>query len=234
MKFMSKHSTLSIKRQQSAAHRLSFATRVRSRPLNKEKELTNLNHDRPSLKNADNIKKAIAELESWHTPGMNLLLPKKDRSLKKEIRATNPSEMAKKNISQKELDKRIHAIACSTVAHMQIHRDVSLCNKLCLSLKGFRQEAMIDWFVTFAACTYDQQKKRLVFNKAGINQIEECKNKTFLEFKRQKEEKGFNLLDALVKLVVTAENRLKEKALYEKDEIDPAMLAALKKLVSNR
>ncbi|MHC1698976.1 MAG: hypothetical protein AB9919_13140 [Geobacteraceae bacterium] len=194
--------------------------------------MTTLNHNRPNLKDADNIRKAIAEIESWYTPEKNLTKQKKDRGLKTEIIARPPTLMAKKMISQKGLDERIHAIACSTVAHVQMHREVSLCNSLCLSLRGFRQEAMIQWFVTYAACSYDPQKKQLIFNKAGNNQVEACKKKTFLEFKRQTEEKSFHLRESVVKLVAKAENRLKEKTLHEIDEIEPAMLSALKKLIS--
>lgn len=196
--------------------------------------MTNLNHNRPSLKNVDNIKKAIAEIESWHTPIKNLPVPKKERPHKKEILATSPAGEVMKKISRKELDERIHSIACSTVAHLQMHGDVSLCNKLCLSLKGSRQEAMIEWYVTYAACAYNPQKKQLIFNKAGKNQVEECKKRTFLDFKRRPEEKEFNLREALTKLVVTSENRLKQRSLHAKDQIDPLMLSALKILLNNQ
>lgn len=193
--------------------------------------MTTLNHHRPSLKNADNIRKAIAEIESWYAPEKNLPVREKSTVLKKQIIPRPQVVSVKKKTSLKELDERIHVIACSIVEHVQMHREVSLCNKLCLSLSGFRQKALIQWFVTYAACTYDPQKKQLRFSKEGKNQVEECKNKIFLEFKRQTAEKSFNLQEGIAKLVAKAENRLKDTALHEIDEIDLAMLRTLKQLI---
>jgi hypothetical protein len=190
-----------------------------------------LNHNRPSLKSADNIRKAISEIESWYAPEKNLTVREKSSVIKKQIIPQSQVITVKKKSSQKELDEKIHSIACSIVEHVHMHREVSLCNKLCLSLIGSRQEAMINWFVTYAACTYDLLKKQLIFSKEGKNQVEECQKKDFLDFKRQTAEKSFNLREGVAKLVTKAENRLKDKALHEIDEIDLAVLRALKQLI---
>lgn len=189
--------------------------------------MSNFNHNRPHLKNIDNNKKVLAEIESRHDPVKTQESQKLNKLDRKQKVDTNLRKVVGKKISGKDLDKTIHIAACNAVAHVMKHREVGLCNKLCHTLSGVRQEAMIDWFVTYASCRYDSQKKELVFLKGGKNLIQECKNKTFLEFKRKPEEKDFNLCKSLVNLIKTAENHLQKKIVCNTDNKDPELLRDL-------
>jgi len=165
--------------------------------------LANINHYRPQLKNVDNYKKVLSATESSQAHGEKLATKppatakKLIKDIRKEIVGITPTHWIKinlKDLTGKELDKTVHAAACHAVSHLMVHGDVTLCNRICLTLKGVRQEAMINWFVTYASCSYDSKKKILVYLRGGINQVEKCKEKNFLEFKRKLYEKGSTIL----------------------------------------
>jgi hypothetical protein len=82
-------------------------------------KLTNLNYNRPSLKTADNIKKAIAEIEFWYSPEKAPTL-KKSGLPKKEISASTYAGLVKNINSKKGLDESIHTLACCIVEHVKM------------------------------------------------------------------------------------------------------------------
>jgi hypothetical protein len=114
--------------------------------------MATINHDRPYLQYLDNIKRVIAELDAWHKPKKNLDNSKREGVAKLKSISSKAYRSSKvKYISG--ADVNVHNLACSILSHVHLYREVSLCNKLIKSLKGFRQKAMITWFCDFGEVT---------------------------------------------------------------------------------
>lgn len=62
-----------------------------------------------------------------------------------------------------KLDQDIHQAACSILAHVNEHHEVSLVNRLCDGLgKGIRGNALKEWFVKFAKVEWDADAKQFI------------------------------------------------------------------------
>lgn len=139
----------------------------------------------------------------------------------------------------KALDESIHLTACSILAHVHQHREVSLMNKLITAMpKSARKNAIIDWCTTFGEMAWDGKQKAVVFVKDSTTYQDKAEACPFWSFKPEPEYHAVDLDAAIAKLVKQAikrqeeiEEKRKTDADYSTtDNIKPETLAALKAL----
>lgn len=177
--------------------------------------MTKLNHNRPHLKSVDNIKREISEIESWHKSEKNI--SSSIHAKKKVVAAASNGTDRKKPVMT--MDKKIHLLACSILAHIEQHRatgiNADLANALVNSLPtGIRKNALLEWFCTHGALSYNVELKKLQFDKAQTTRQAAGEAKPFWEFKPETECKAFDLDKSIGDLV--------RRALKRKSEIDAA------------
>ena len=133
------------------------------------------------------------------------------------------------SVSGKKLEVMLHTAACSIIAHIEKHREVSLANQLIEALpSSTRKNALKDWFISFGKMTYDEESKLMVFKKTAKTKQVEAEQMPFWTFQPEAEYKPFNLDVAITNLVKIATAR-QEKG-NSKDVIPTAKLEQLKKL----
>lgn len=102
----------------------------------------------------------------------------------------------------KALDTLIHDTACSILAHIHEHREVSLLNKLLTALpNSARKNALRDWFNAYGECEYDQSTKAFTFLKNAETYQEEAEQTPFWEFKPEPAYTPFDADKALKDLI---------------------------------
>lgn len=177
--------------------------------------MTKLNHNRPQLKCADNIKREIAEIESWHKPEKSIL--PSILAKKKLVATTSYGNYRKKPIM--EMDKKIHQLACSILTHIEQHRtagvNANLANALIAAVPSeVRKNALLDWFCAHAALSRNEDLKKLCFDKTQSTKQAAGEAKPFWEFKPETEYKVLDLDKSIADLV--------RRVLKRKAEIDAA------------
>ncbi len=135
------------------------------------------------------------------------------------------------SVTGKTLEVLIHNTACSVLAHIEKHREVSLANQLVEAIPNLaRKNALRDWFVSFGQLVFDEETKLLTFKKTKKTNQAEANQNPFWLFKPEAEYKPFDLNAAITNLVSIAKAR-QEKG-NKKDNIPNDKLVALSKIVA--
>jgi hypothetical protein len=127
----------------------------------------------------------------------------------------------------------VHQCALSILYHMdslgkdgQVTNDYTKSNDLIAAMpKGIKTNALIDWFVAFGRLDYDEDEKKIVYNKDKVTDLEGGSVKPWSEFRPEPAYRPVDLNADLLKLVKNHGMRLKR----QKDETDPVKLANYKK-----
>jgi len=133
----------------------------------------------------------------------------------------------------KSLQKDWHILACSIIAHIEAHRangvNANLANALVASLpNGVRKNALLDWFCAHGAVTFNDETRKLMFDKTqGTRQLA-GEATPFWEFKPEAEYKAFDLDKAIANLLKLADKHLAKP--NSEDKIDLDKVAKLKAL----
>lgn len=195
--------------------------------------MAKLNHNRPYLKYIDNIIHEIAEIDSWYKPATKATKSTYDIGICKKKTTITPCGDSRKR-SIREIDKKVHLLACSIIAHIEKHRttgvNADLANSLVNSLPaGVRKNALRDWFCAFGAVSYNDETKKLRYDKEQSTRQLAAEAKPFWEFKPEADYKAFDFNKALADLL-----KRTQKHLDEKNALDvlptPEILQALKAL----
>jgi len=207
--------------------------------------MAKINHNRPYLKYVDNMMREIAEIDSWHKPENNFLNTAQDKGVSKKIVTTARCGDGRKR-PIREIDRKVHLLACSIISHIEANRaagvNANLANALINSMPvGIRKNALIDWFCAFGAVSYDEEAKKLRYDKAQATRQLAGEAMPFWEFKPELEYKPFDFRKELANLINKAVKRQQEiaeakvkDALYEApDKIDPERLKALQALLAS-
>jgi len=188
--------------------------------------MSNMNHSRPHLKNVDNYKREIAELDSQFKPA---------RVTNSKAALTTTSGKARKR-PVSSADRAVHVRACEVLAHMQKHNDISLCNKLVDTLNGARKTALIEWFCEFGrVTTVDPRTNKsgptLFYAKHRGYLLNEADSKPFWEFMPGIKVKPINLREEILKLIVAAERCLTDEIHGAIGNANPILLSKLKEIL---
>lgn len=186
--------------------------------------MSNMNHSRPHLKNVDNYKREIAELDSQFKPV---------RVASDKTAQTSISGMVRKR-PVSAADRAIHVRACELLAHMKKHNDCTVSNKLITSLSGARKTAMIEWFCEFSRVTTVNPKTNksghtLFYAKNREYLLNEADSKPFWEFMPGIKVKPIDLREEILKIVVAAEKCLADE--NHGANINPILLSGLKNIL---
>ncbi len=194
-------------------------------------EMAKINHDRPCLKYIDGIKREISELDA--------LYKSEQLAVEKAVRPVNKLTVRNEKRPITALDRKIHLVACSILAHVELHREVSLCNKLVTSLKGARKTAAIEWFCATGGLTNLNPKtnKRgsdLFFVKQHKIDRNEAEAKPFWEFLPGVKRRVFNFEEEIKRIITACDKCLVKPVPDPRDNIDLVLLGKLKVLVKSR
>lgn len=201
--------------------------------------MSNFNHNRPHLKGVDNMKREIAEIDSWYRSdkvgGVKSLGATQNQVMFKESVAVATYDTGKKR-PVTAIDKKVHTLACSILAHVKLHHEVSLCNKLLGTLSSARKSALVDWFCEFgdiAARNPNSPKLDAVlyFRKEHETNLLEAETKPFWEFFPTIKAKPLILRNEIMKLISSFEEFLAKKIPNEEDNVNLELLVKLKNLV---
>jgi hypothetical protein len=201
--------------------------------------MSNFNHNRPYLKGVDNMKREIAEIDSWYRAdrngGVKSLGAMKNQVIFKESMASEMYDTGKKR-SVTAIDKKVHVLACSILAHVKLHHEVSLCNKLLGTLSDARKSALVDWFCEFgdiAPRDPNSLKLDIVIysRKQHVTNLLEAEAKPYWEFSPTIKAKPLILRNEIIKLISSFEEFLAKKIPNEEDNVDLELLARLKNLI---
>lgn len=130
----------------------------------------------------------------------------------------------------KMLERDIHILAVSCMAHCDKHGDITLAQKLVTGViealpKFAKSHAMIDWFITFGKFKYDDKLKTVVFDKTKTTDLEGAIAKPFWEFRADKAYVPFDYKKAVLQLVARA-----ERAKKNGDDVPLTVIDNLKQL----
>jgi hypothetical protein len=191
--------------------------------------MTKLNHNRPYLKCVDNIKREIAEIESWNKSEKDIVNAMHDRSVGLKIEATTPyGDGRKKPI--KEMDKKIHLLACSILDHVHIHRETSLIAKLLNAIAAStRKNALIEWFKAHGECEWNARNKCFDFMKNAETLQAEAEALPFWEFKPELKPKYNEIdfdksLEDLLKRAIKRQAEIEAAKAKDADYVSPDKL----------
>ncbi len=138
--------------------------------------------------------------------------------------------------TSKNYDKRLHLISVSVLAHVAKHNNTTVIDTLFKNLfdslaQSVRKNALIAWFEKFGNVAYNTEEKRLRYVKGKVAMVEDAIATPFWEFKPEAKYVPIDTNKAILHLIQRAEKRIEEGKLTDKDNIDKAQLAALKKIV---
>lgn len=133
------------------------------------------------------------------------------------------------------LQKDLHIIACSVMAHIEKHRadgvNANLANALVSALpEGMRKNALLDWFCAHAAVTFNEETKKLMFDKAQNTHQIKGELTPFWLFKVEGEYKAFDFNAELTKLLAKAERHMTTNK-HAADKLDINQITKAKELV---
>jgi hypothetical protein len=136
-------------------------------------------------------------------------------------------EAALVSISRKgqSLQKDIHVAACSVLAHVGEHREISLVTKLLASCPDMtRRNALRSWFESFGMVAFDGNDAK--FDGTRKHRLGDAQAKPFWSFKPEAEYVPLDVAAAIGSLVKKLEKDEKETKVSHS-----AMIAQLQKLV---
>lgn len=188
--------------------------------------MSNMNHSRPHLKNVDNYKREIAELDSQFKPVRVASV--------KTARTTISGMVRKRPVSS--ADRAVHVRACELLAHMKKHNDCTVSNKLIKSLSGARKTAMIEWFCEFGRVTTVDPKTNksgptLFYAKHREYLLNEADSKPFWEFMPGITVKPIDLREEVQKIIVAAERCMASEGHGDIGNINTILLSSLKEIL---
>lgn len=128
----------------------------------------------------------------------------------------------------KAMDNDIHLVACSIVAHIEKHGDITKVEKLVNAMpQASRKSALKDWFLVMAKVSYDMKNKAFVFDKAKVTMQEDAEATPFWEFKPEPEYKPFDIQASINAIIAKA-----TKAMERGEKVPEATVEALRKLAT--
>jgi hypothetical protein len=136
------------------------------------------------------------------------------------------------SVTGKKLDQMIWVAAVSVTAHAEKHGDVTLANTLVEAMpKGSRVNALLGFLEAFGKFTYDEENKKLGFDKSKTTDIDGAQAQSWTAFKPEPPYQGMNLEMALAALIKKANDRVDSD--NEADDIDSGRLSVLAKLLND-
>ena len=124
----------------------------------------------------------------------------------------------------KKLDQMIQVAACSIIAHVDKHGDITLINTLVDAMpKGSRVNALRDFITNFSKGTYDEATKVFKFDKTKKTDQAGAEAIMWTEFAPEKPYVAFDLSVLLAGLLKKADKALKDAP----HEVDAVLLAKL-------
>jgi hypothetical protein len=130
------------------------------------------------------------------------------------------------SVTGKKLDQMIWVAAVSVTAHAEKHGDVTLANTLVEAMpKGSRVNALLGFLEAFGKFTYDEENKKLGFDKSKTTDIDGAQAQSWTAFKPEPPYQGMNLEVALAALIKKANDRIDSD--NEADDIDSDRLQEL-------
>lgn len=136
------------------------------------------------------------------------------------------------SVTGKKLDQMIWVAAVSVTAHADKHGDVTLANTLVDAMpKGSRVNALLGFLEAFGKFTYDEENKKLGFDKTKTTDIEGAQAQSWTAFKPEPPYQGMTLEVALAALIKKANDRIGND--NAADDINSERLAVLSTLAAN-
>lgn len=130
----------------------------------------------------------------------------------------------------KKLDQMIQVAACSVIAHVEKHGDVTLVNTLVEAMpNGSRVNALRDFLNTFGKVVYDEASKEFKFDKSKETDLVGAQNIMWTEFKPEQPYVAFDLKALIQGVLKKADTAAKDDK--HKEEIDFELLAQLRAVV---
>lgn len=124
----------------------------------------------------------------------------------------------------KKLDLMIQTAACSIIAHVEKHGDITLINTLVDAMpNGSRVNALRDYMTNFSKGTYDDESKAFKFDKTKTTNQAGAEAIMWTEFSPEKPYVAFDLNALLAGLLKKADKALKDAP----HEVDAELLAKL-------
>lgn len=137
--------------------------------------------------------------------------------------------------SANTMQKKVQVAAVGVLVHAKKTGDYSKAQALIDALgSGVRSAALVDFFVKFGGLVVSEEEKGFSgWNGKAKVDIEAAKAQMWWDLKVPNPYAGFNLKDALDKLLKSADQASKkEGSEADKVDIDDALLAELKKLAA--
>jgi len=128
----------------------------------------------------------------------------------------------------KKLDREIQIAALSAMQHHVEHGDVTLINRLIVSMpKGSRVNALRAFIETFGAVVYDSKSKKFVHSKTKAFRLDDAMRIMWTDFKREQEYKPIadpaKMVHSLIARMQTDINKMGNNS-----KVDPGMLRKLR------
>lgn len=106
----------------------------------------------------------------------------------------------------KAFDQLVWDAAASVVMHKSTCHDATLANDLVKALpKGSRGNALIEYFVTTAAVTFDEKSKTLKNNPNAEYKTDLAQSKSWVEYKPEQPYRGFDFKAQIAALIAKAD-----------------------------
>lgn len=134
-------------------------------------------------------------------------------------------------VTGRKLDQMIQVAACSVIAHVDEHGDITLVNTLVDAMpNGSRVNALRDFLGTFGKLSYDEAKKEFAFDKTKKTDLVGAQNIMWTEFKPEQPYVAFDLAGLIASVLKKADNALQDEK--ETSNVDTDLLAELRALAA--
>lgn len=135
------------------------------------------------------------------------------------------------------IDKRIAAHLVNIAKHINGagNGDVSAANyffSLLTSTSGVRKDAIGNWLMTYAGCSWNADKKQFGRKKGFVFDLEAATKEPWYVLTPQKEFKPFNLEAALASLIKKAHKALEDEEHASEHKVNKSVLNTLEMLAS--
>lgn len=133
----------------------------------------------------------------------------------------------------KKADMFLHKVACSILAHIDAHHEVSLANHLLENMpKSVRSVAMIEWVLAYGKCVWDDEEQKFVHASQKATLLKEAMLKPFWDFKPPEKYRPVDLNAEIARVLKKAAERATSDKRTDKDQIDTAKLKAFAELAA--
>lgn len=125
------------------------------------------------------------------------------------------------------LQRDIHVAACSILAHIEAHGDITLATRLLNAVPDMaRKNHLTDWLIAFGKLTWDAEAKALAYDSDKVSMLAEAQATPFWEFKKEPAYQPFDF-DKLVKAVLKRAETARKKG----EQLDETKIKALRDLL---